>query len=65
MPHTLRNIFSPDEVNTGRQVNLDLAKVVALVFMTCMGIGFTYWHHREEPAAMCRRGCRPFSRFKV
>ena len=90
-----KNIFFEDEINTGRQVNLDLAKVIALVFMIlshpfeyseagvskgipyfitfigahqfaapvfmmCMGIGFTYWHHREDPAAMCRRGLRLF-----
>ena len=83
------------EVNSGRQVNLDLAKVVALffmvlshpfeytgagvstgapwlvtfigahqfaapVFMLCMGVGYAYWHHRAEPAAMCRRGLRLF-----
>lgn len=95
MPSSRKDIFAPDEVNTGRQVNLDLSKVIALVFMIlshpfeytgagiskglpyfitfigahqfaapvfmiCMGIGFTYWHHREEPAAMCRRGFRLF-----
>ena len=95
MPHPLKDIFSRFEVNTGRQVNLDLAKVIALVFMIlshpfeyvgtgiskglpyfitfigahqfaapvfmmCMGIGFTYWHHREDPAEMCRRGFRLF-----
>ena len=95
MPSALKDIFSPDEVNVGRQVNLDLAKVIALVFMIlshpfeyaetdisqgipyfitfigahqfaapvfmmCMGIGFTYWHHRDDPAAMCRRGLRLF-----
>jgi len=83
------------EVNTGRQVNLDLAKDLAIlfmilshtleysqtdvtqglpylitffgahpfaapVFMTCMGIGITYSHHRNDPAALCRRGARLF-----
>jgi uncharacterized membrane protein len=95
MPHSLKDIFSRLDVNTGRQVNLDLAKVIAIVFMIlshpfeytgasiskgvpyfitfigahqfaapvfmmCMGIGFTYWHHRKDPAAMCRRGFRLF-----
>ena len=88
-------LIGKEEVNTGRQVNLDLAKVLALfymvlshpfeyngvsiskglpwlvtfigahqfaapVFMLCMGIGYAYWHHRAEPAAMCRRGLRLF-----
>ncbi len=95
MPRKLKDIFSLLEVNFGRQVNLDLAKVIALVFMIlshpfeytgadisrgipyfvtfigahqfaapvfmmCMGIGFTYWHHRKDPAALCRRGFRLF-----
>ena len=90
-----QRLFGQDEVNTGRQVNLDLAKDIAIVFMIlshmleysqtgvakglpyaitfigahpfgapvfmlCMGIGVTYSRHRNDPAALCRRGVRLF-----
>ena len=90
-----QRLFGQDEVNTGRQVNLDLAKDIAIVFMIlshmleysqtgvakglpyaitfigahpfgapvfmlCMGIGITYSRHRNDPAALCRRGVRLF-----
>lgn len=90
------NILSKEEVNNGRQIEFDLAKVIcifgmvfvhsflylssniikgslnyyvtmiwptlfgAAVFMICMGTGFGYTKHKDEPMYFIKRGIKVF-----